>query len=632
MMSFTAMLSKIIKETAMNKTSLLSLIIATATIMGTLVGCAHGDNHSGSSETTDGTEEKTMPKLMSLTVEGEEISFSPDINEYTVKLPDGHPAIPKIEATAEDGAQITVIQGTVAVGEDEGSAEITVSSQDGENRYTVRFVKDSEKGFYLQYADVYDYKPDYIPAEGEKITYKSSDESAVTVSDKGKVTAVAVTDIPVTVTAYVGEKEIGTLKIDKIEKAPINIFLVIGQSNAFGWHDTPSGVNQQKYFRDESKKFDKPICGTVWADDVTTSYDDYKFSGMYDLGEAKGCSGFYPALGKEWYALTGEKSLMLKTAVGSTPIEAWTADPELRFFGIDLYGMTVERFNYYRELFSAEESGFVINRVCAFWLQGETCEEYVYDPSEHTWDSKNGQKNYKYKGDWKTPSSKDELMTAAQYTEYFMSMYSSLVKDIGLEFIGILPVRSMTSVSSEGNLKEQQLVDLVAPRVSQFAMNYSGKGNIAIVTLVTDIARTESYSDKNAEGWGYIGCYNIHYNQIGYNAIGKDSALNAARLLTAYEDKTAEQIRVYDTNGRDIIENGASIRMECGSTKQITAIVLPLYAEMRTLTFTPSDPEAVKIDANGLITVPYSDDSIGKEVSVEISNGDIKTTVTIKIT
>lgn len=610
---------------------LLPLILAAATAVGVLAGCKTGGTPAQTSGTTGGTEEKPMPKLTSLSVDGENIAFDPDTNAYTVKIPDGHPVIPEVKAEAGEGAAVKVIKGTIPAGEKEGKAEVTVSSQGVDNRYTVTFVKDAEKGFVLQYADVYGYKPDYTPAEGEKLTYKSSDEKAVTVSAKGQVTAAAVTDTPVTVTAYAGDKEVGTLKIDRVVKAPINIFLVIGQSNAFGWHDTPSGANQQKFFRDESRKFDKPLPGTVWADDVTTSYDDFKFSGMYDLGAAKGCSGFYPALGKEWYALTGEKSLMLKTAVGSTPIEAWTADPELRFFGIDLYGMTVDRFNYYKDMFAAADSGFVLNRVCAFWLQGETCEEFVYDPSEHTWDSKNGQANYKYKGDWKAPSSKKDLMTADQYTGYFMSMYESFVKDVGLEFIGILPVRSMTGVSSKENLEEQQLVDLVAPRASQFAMNFAGKGNIAIVTLVTDIARTESYPDKNAEGWGYIGCFNIHYNQLGYNAIGKDSALNAARLLTAYDDKKAQQIRVYDTNGRNIIENGASVRMECGSTKQITAIVLPLYAEARSLTFTPSDPEAVQIDANGLITVPYSDDSVGKEVAVEISNGELKTVITIKI-
>lgn len=611
---------------------LLSLILIATTAAGVLAGCKTGGNPEGSTGTTGGTEEKPVPKLTSLEVAGETVAFDPDTNEYTVNLPDGHPVIPEVKAEAEEGAEVKIIKGTIAAGENEGKADVTVSSPNGINRYTIRFVKNAEKGFCLQYADVYNYKPDYTPEEGEKLTYKSSDESIVTVSDNGKVTAAAVSAAPVTVTAYAGEKEVGVLKIDRIEKAPINIFLVIGQSNAFGWHDTPSGVNQQKFFRDESRKFDKPLPGTVWADDVTTSYDDYKFSGMYDLGEAKGCSGFYPALGKEWYALTGEKSLMLKSAVGSTPIEAWTADPELQFFGIDLYGMTVERFNYYKDMFSAADSGFVLNRIYAFWVQGETCEEFVYDPSEHTWDNKNGQRNYKYKGDWKAPASKKDLMTADQYTAYFMSMYESFVKDIGLEFIGILPVRSMTGVSSKENLEEQQLVDLVAPRASQFAMNFAGKGNIAIVTLVTDIARTESYPDKNAEGWGYIGCFNIHYNQLGYNAIGKDSALNAARLLTAYGDKKAEQIRVYDTNGRDIIENGTSIRMECGSTKQITAIVLPLYAEARALTFTPSDPDAVKIDANGLITIPYSDDSIGKEIPIEISNGEIKTTITIIIT
>ncbi|MBE6636629.1 MAG: hypothetical protein E7618_02360 [Ruminococcaceae bacterium] len=609
-----------------------------ALTMSFLFACSQGsEQETGSSQTSHPpqTTEPPVnpPKLTELHVEGGyELSFSAEITSYTVQIPAGRPAVPQVSAKAEENASLTIHQATIPDQEESGTARITVTKDGVSCDYTVTFVKDAAQGFQLQYADVYTYAPAYTPKEGEKLTFSSSNTSVLTVDNTGKVTAVDLSDTATIITASVGATEVGRLVVDRVIKAPLNIFLIIGQSNAYGWHDVPAGATQSKYFSEQKRQYDTPLPGTVWGDSVTTAYDDYSFSGMQDLCSKRGFSGFHPALGKEWYALTGEKSLMLKTAVGSTPIEAWTADPSLMFYGIDLYAMTVERFRYYEELFATADSKFTVNRIYAFWLQGETCQEYVYDSSKFTWANKNGQTNYPYYGDWRKPTRTRKLMTSEEYYSYFMSMYQSLVKDIGLEFIGILPTRAMESVSSEENRREQQLVDLVAPRAAQFALNYRDNGNIAIVTLKTEIGRTESYADKTAEGWGYLGCYNIHYNQLGYNAIGKDAAMQTYYRLVASEAQAATDICVLDTDGRTVLTDGETIRIECGSTRQITAYVLPLFAADSTLQFSISDTNLCTIDDYGVITVPYHDDTVGKTATLTISNGVIQKVITLAFT
>ena len=59
---------------------LLPLILAAATAVGVLAGCKTGGTPAQTSGTTGGTEEKPMPKLTSLSVDGENIAFDPDTN------------------------------------------------------------------------------------------------------------------------------------------------------------------------------------------------------------------------------------------------------------------------------------------------------------------------------------------------------------------------------------------------------------------------------------------------------------------------------------------------------------------------------------------------------------------------
>lgn len=572
-----------------------------------------------------------IPKLNGLTVDGGyTLSFDPEINAYTVQIPAGRPRIPQISATAEAGAEVSLLQATISDAEISGTAKATVTMNGTKNEYTVEFVKDRAAGFQLQYADNFVYTPDYTLKDGEKFGFASSDSATVSVSADGTLSAKKVSENPVTVTISVNGKAVEELVIDRVIKAPLNIFLIMGQSNAFGWHDVPAGYSDYYAYANTQKALcDAPVPGTVWCDDIVNSYDEYSFSGIYDL--SKGRSGFSPALGKEWYALTGEKTLMLQTAIGSTPIETWVPDPALKFFGLDCYAQTVERFNYYRDLYTQEASNFEINRIYGFWLQGETCEEYIYSSDVFTWAFKNNTPNYSYIGDWKSISTPADLMTSKQYSDYFLDMVNGFAADVGMEFIGILPVRAMYSVATRENREEQQLVNIVPVRAAQFALNYAGNAAISFVTLETEIGRTESYPDQNAEGWGYMGCNNIHYNQRGYNALGKDTADNTFAKFSAKADHAASEIVILDSNGKTRLEEGAELKVSVGESHQITGLVLPLYTDASALTFEIADASVCTIDEFGMIYVPNTASCAGKTTTLTVSNGELSKTVTIRI-
>jgi len=616
------------------------ILLALLMLGGQLCSCG-GDHGSGTATTTeDGSPPppsvSSTAVLTELAIDGGySLDFAPTVLDYEVAIPAGRPAIPEVSYQAPENATVSVSKAVIPDSKTQGKTLITVTVGEETNTYSVTFTKNKDKGYHLQYQDVILFTPDYTLAEGEAFSFASSDIDTLAVDQNGEITAIGLSDTATVITASVGGKEVDRLVVDKVVKAPINIFLIMGQSNAYGTIEPPSGATKPLYIAQQKMLVDKATKGKVWCDSMETNYDDTSFSGMFDTSRFAGTSGFYAPLGKELYELTGEKTLLLKTAVGSSPIEAWTPDPELQYLGMDLYGETIERFRYYKDLFSQSDSKYVLNRVYAYWLQGETCMQLVYVPGEHTWPNKNGISNYKYKGDWNwgttAAMNKGKLMTAETYYNYFIDMYEGLVKDVGLEFMGILPVRAQEKVSSEENRKEEQLIDLVAPRAAQYALNYTENGNIAFVTLKTEIGRTEDYADRKAEGWGYLSPTNVHYNQIGYNALGKDSARNTYYMMYPKADNAATEIKILDSNGRDVIEEGSVLEIKRGSARQITAIVLPLFADDAVLSFAGSDSSVFTIDAYGKITVSTDSAAVGKTATLTVSNGTLTKTLIVKI-
>lgn len=550
--------------------------------------------------------------------DGYSISYNYAQLRYTVRIPAGRPQIPEVSAAALPGATVTVTQAKLPDSAESGIAYVNVTDGEISTEYQIKFIRDPSVGFQLQYDDYYTFA-------SNAVTITSSDTSVIEITPDRKLHAKKVSNDPVTVRAYNGNGEqISMLTVDKVIKAPINICMIIGQSNAYGFLDVPAGY---AYYADyepiEKAQCDAPAPGTVWCDDISTGYDEYWFSGMYDLSRKR--TGFSPALGKQWYNLTGEKSMMLQTAIGSTPIEAWTKNPALKFFGIDCYAENLERFNFYKNKFNAADSNFVLKHVYAFWAQGETCQEFTYLPQQFVWEHKNGTPNYPYIGDWVAISTEHPAMTAAQYNGFFMSMVEDLRKDTGLEFIGIMPVRSQYSVSSEANRASQQLTDLVPSRAGQYALNNMGDSDISFVTLKTELARTANYPDVNAEGYGWIGCNNIHFTQKGYNAIGKDAADNAVAKLYG-KAVSATELKVIGTDGKKTYDDGATIIMSNGDTLQITAIALPLYACDTAITYTSSDSSVFTVDEYGKLTAVGNP---GDTATLTITNGNLTTELTV---
>lgn len=175
------------------------------------------------------------PVLESLSLDdGYRLDFSPDVQDYTVFLPVGRPRIPRIHAAAAEGTTVTVYPAALADADVEGTAYVLLCSGGAEQEYRIRFIRTAELGFVLQYADQYAFTPSLTGV----LTF-ATDSDAVNVSTQGVVTAKAVTDSPVRVTAFNDQGERETLTIQKIVPAQVDLIMSVGQSNAYGSGGNP---------------------------------------------------------------------------------------------------------------------------------------------------------------------------------------------------------------------------------------------------------------------------------------------------------------------------------------------------------------------------------------------------------
>lgn len=331
------------------------------------------------------------PRLSSLGAIGEQIDFSPEVRYYEIKVAMGNPVLPKIWANALSAEyDMEIQQAYFAEGANEAFARVYLDDGKYQNSYAVKFLKDKSLGVVLQYDDRYTFTPGYNLKEGEAFTFKvENGRGNVTVDGGGVIRAVAVSDKPATVSAYVGDKKVDSLSVTSTVKAVLNMFIVAGQGNAAG-----EGGNAAESV--------KPLPGTAY----TVEPNDREFN-MSDL--SAGRAGFTPALAAEWYKKTGEKSLFVQTAISDVSITDWTQSGEA-------YKMALTRIEYYKNNLTAEDSPYTLNKVCCFWLHGE-------------WDIAHG-------------------MTTDKYIYYFHDFYEGMKAAISPEMTAIIPVRDG---SFEGN-------------------------------------------------------------------------------------------------------------------------------------------------------------------------------------
>ena len=113
------------------------------------------------------------------------------------------------------------------------------------------------------------------------------------------IRAAGITDEPVTVTVD-GEQYLVT-----VEKAPVEVFIIDGQSNAWGSagrHDKAPIVPDKG-------------CGYFWSDGTLKDANEYVKA--FEKIAPRMSVGVWPALEAEWYALTGEKVVAVVPVVAT---------------------------------------------------------------------------------------------------------------------------------------------------------------------------------------------------------------------------------------------------------------------------------------------------------------------------
>lgn len=601
------------------KKRMIAILLCVCMLAMTACGKSGETTENTEPEVEETVEELPQPEALSISLDGGySIAFAPDVRDYEVKIPLGHPRLPKVSATAAAGSEVRVDQAVLPESANEGTAYVTVTDAAGsKGEYTVRFVRDEALGYQLQYGDVYQLCEDITLFAA---SYVCSDESVLTVSKTGAISALALSDSPVTVQVIGADGGVFTeLSFNSVVKAPLNVFMIIGQSNAAGTYDIPEG--DSTFTASQLAEVMRPDAGTVLCTDV--SADGSIGSFMYDL--ERGRAGFSPALGKTWYDLTGEKTLMLQTAVGGAPIEAWLKpDGVNRYTYIstlgNFYETTKNSFDQCIAAIEAPDSGYELNRVHAYWLQGETGMASTYKPDQ-------GGPGV---GDW-VFGSQEHILTTEEYYNYFMQIQDYLVKDFGCEFTGILLVRAVSEVVSMENKALQQFTDLVPPRAAQYALNNSNGTEIALVSRVCDIAKKDNWKDPTYEGYGMMGCNQVHYNQKGHNANGVAAAESTFNALYDRDGRTASEIEIIREDGVKRMAEGEVLELAAGKSFQTAAAVLPLYTDTPVISYKVADESVCTVDAYGKITAAA--DAAGKQTTVTYccEAAGIEKTITVSV-
>lgn len=367
---------------------------------------------------------------------------------------------------------------------------------------------------------------------------------------------------------YLVATGIGTAKVSidgfewtiTVEPAPISIFLLIGQSNMYGSEGnakesiaceegqvystfapkTLSVANARNYVAStlagEKKKVS--IYGTQ-TELASAAINSISESGSGKVGPDSG-------IGYEWTMLTGEKVWLVNAAHGGSNIESWQPDGSN-------YQEATTLFKYCLRVLGEEIAAghYTFSHMGYFWCQGES--------------------NPKQSAEW--------------YVEQFLNMHESLKKealvdidsnpetpDVTFEFCGLIPVRKGSTgntgyrmgtypaeyiAASKNILPYESFEDLrmTGPRVAQYWMGNNPElediWNVSTiqekwVTFPDGTNGVEAYFKAQypngrvnyptqtavGESWRKPTTPadvhdSIHYNQIGYNEIGREAARNA---------------------------------------------------------------------------------------------------------
>ena len=409
---------------------------------------------------------------------------------------------------------------------------------------------------------------DYINISGQ--TVKITDAGKPTSYQVGYNVAEGTPDRAVITKSgdYLIATGIGTAKVNingfngtiTVEPAPISIFLLIGQSNMYG----SEGNAKESIACEEGQVYSTGAPKTLSVANAryyvasTLAGEKRKISvygGQSELASAPinaisesggGKVGPDSGIGYEWNLLTGEKVWLVNAAHGGTKIETWIPEGSN-------YKEAMALFKQCTAVLQKEIAAghYTFSHMGYFWCQGE------HNPTQ----------------------------SAEWYVEQYLTMHESLKKDVlfdidanpetpdaTFEFGGIIPTRkggtnntgyrmgvySKEYLAASKNIKPYESFEdlrLTGPRVAQYWM-----GNNPELTDIWNVCTIQEKWVTFPDGTNGVESYfrsqypggrvnyptqtavseewrkptipadvhdSIHYNQIGYNEIGREAARNA---------------------------------------------------------------------------------------------------------
>ena len=326
------------------------------------------------------------------------------------------------------------------------------------------------KEIALQYDDRYTFKD-------AKVIEVESGNPVIEVTGN-TIRAAGITEAPVTVTVD------GEEYLVSVDKAAVEIFVIDGQSNAWG----AAGRHDKNAVVPDSG------CGYYWSNGTLNDAREYVKAVEKLLPRAS--VGVWPALAAEWYALTGEKAVVMNLAQSGAPIQSWTSGYYQT--GVQLIEQCIDSID--TDLFTVAGGGF-------FWFQGESNAD-IYEIT--------------YQMRYTDP---EEYVTEFNIIQ---DAYTSAFASRGIEaFAGIFSIRTWGNL-----LGVSRLNDYCGARAAhQFLANRGS--NVFIVSSLT-----ESWEKSGNKPFSYTSeagtevkissvralFSGVHYNQSGYDIMGLEAA------------------------------------------------------------------------------------------------------------
>lgn len=454
---------------------------------------------------------------------------------------------------------------------------------------------------------------DYLPLDsfGESTATVSEEDSAILEVKDGYVHATGVGKATLTV----GKAEYTIT----VEPAKLNVVLVSGQSNAEGFH---GGLDQEPISPSDGY-------GYVWDGSKLISFSE-KVSQVKREHPRKSI-GWYPALAAEWYALTGEKTVIILNCASGSPISTWASYTDGK-----LNNKTNEIVSEVSACLNAidENSNYEIVRTGYYWLQGET-DAYLTNDENIT-----------------------DYTTAERYVTAYNAMHGAFIN--ALTVTGTpAPYGAILSCRTRNDISNFKALEYCGMRVAQQHLANTVE-NLYMASVITDewyeskdisfTAKSNTFSPLTCNT-GAMGANNIHYNQSGYNVIGLDAADNMYQALVNPGNESVTEIELIGHNGYTKYEENSTIYVEdnqryIGTNNvdedtgkaQLVARPLPISADPDSVTMRlTADNSNVNVegvmDKYGLIDIEKLKDAVeangGQPLTLTVTAGSVTNTYSL---